>query len=66
MKSEGLLFMLDNTDVTQIVKKTENGFTYKPITNLAAGAHILKVTAKDREGNNSKEFGFRKALQCTG
>ena len=47
---EGLLVMLDNIDVTQLVKKTENGFTYKPITNLAAGAHILKVTAKDREG----------------
>ena len=56
---EGLLVMLDNTEVTQIVKKTENGFTYKPITNLAAGAHILKVTSKDREGKTiQKEFGF--------
>ncbi len=57
---EGLLVMLDNTDVTQLVKRTENGFTYKPITNLAAGAHTLKVTAKDREGKSiQKEFGFR-------
>jgi hypothetical protein len=57
---DNLLVMLDGTDVTQLVKKTENGFTYKPIINLGPGAHTLKVTAKDKEGKDvQKEFKFQ-------
>ena len=53
---DNLLVMLDGTDVTQLVKKTENGFTYKPIINLGPGAHTLKVTAKDKEGKTAFDY----------
>jgi hypothetical protein len=59
-QSENLLVMLDGMDVTQVIKKTENGFTYKPVTNLASGGHTLKIIAKDKEGKEiQKEFNFQ-------
>ena len=57
---ENLLVMFDGTDVTQIIKKTENGFAYKPVMNLAPGAHTLKIIAKNKEGKEiQKEFSFQ-------
>jgi len=57
---ESLVVMLDSTDVTQMINKTEKGFTYKPIVNLSSGFHSLKVMGKDGEGKEiQNEFGFQ-------
>jgi hypothetical protein len=45
--------------VTQLVKKTGNGFTYTPVKNLAPGAHMLKIITKDNEGKSSHSI-FKK------
>ena len=57
---EELLVILDGTDITQLTKKTEKGFTYKPIENLSPGAHVLKIIARDKEGKEIRnEYIFR-------
>ncbi len=57
---EELLVILDGTDVTQLIKKTEKGFVYKPIGNLAPGTHVLKIVAKSKEGKEMQsEYSFR-------
>ena len=57
---ESLLVILDGTDVTQLIKKTEKGFVYKPIANLAPGTHTLKIIAKNKEGKEiQNEYSFR-------
>jgi hypothetical protein len=57
---ENLLVMLDGTDVTQLIRKTGNGFTYRPVMDLAPGAHTLKIIARDKEGNEiQEEYSFQ-------
>jgi hypothetical protein len=55
-----LIVILDNTDITQVLTMTAEGFTYKPYLDVPAGQHVLSITASDSEGTLlQKEITFR-------
>jgi hypothetical protein len=49
-KKETIVIILDNTDVTQLLRWKEGEFSYKPLAPLPAGKHTLKMTAQDPSG----------------
>jgi len=46
-----LVVVLDGTDITQMVKQTETGFTYQPVFVLPPGSHELSISGADAAGN---------------
>lgn len=58
-KENGLLIMLDGTDVTDLATITQNGFTYKPVAVLATGSHTLSVSLVTEDGREIRQdFSF--------
>ena len=56
---EGLVVTLDNTDVTEIIDISKNGFEFRPIQILSPGPHDLKIAFKTPENKEYKqEFSF--------
>ena len=47
---DSLFVALDQTDVTQLVKRTETGFRYTPILALLPGSHTLRIVVADQNG----------------
>jgi hypothetical protein len=55
-----LLVIFDNTDITQVLSITDEGFSYQPYVDVPAGQHVLIITASDSDGNLlQKEVRFR-------
>ncbi len=46
-----LVVVLDGTDISQMVKQTETGFTYQPVFILPPGTHELSISGADAAGN---------------
>jgi hypothetical protein len=60
LSPESLLVLLDSVDVTGIGKRAGQTFSYRPVSNLAAGEHVLVVSGKDRDGKDVRaEYRFR-------
>ncbi len=59
-EAPSLYVALDNTDVSEIVEFTDDGFTFKPIQVLPAGDHSLYITLTAQNGARvEKEFFFK-------
>lgn len=55
-----IVVLLDGTDVTQVLTRTERGFEYKPIFVLSPGGHDLLISATDQEGRQfQKSISFK-------
>lgn len=52
IKPESLVVMLDFVDVSLLLEKSPQGFSYEPILVLPAGNHTLSVQAMDTQGQN--------------
>lgn len=50
IKPESLLVLLDSMDITQILERTPQGFSYSPVVILPAGNHMLTISATDQNG----------------
>ncbi len=46
-----LLVVLDGTDITPLIRPSDNGFTYHPVFVLAPGRHQLDISGVDAAGN---------------
>jgi hypothetical protein len=56
---EGLVVMLDDTDITNIIDISKDGFEFQPIQILSPGQHSLKIALKTPEKKEYKqEFSF--------
>lgn len=56
---DGLVVILDSTDVTEIIDITKTGFEFRPIQILSPGQHNLKITFKTPEKKDyNQEFSF--------
>ncbi len=55
---ETLLVMLDGIDISQVLTKTPEGFTFKPIQVLEPGPHTLAVSATADGESLYQEFRF--------
>jgi hypothetical protein len=49
IKTESLVLLLDNVDITQIAEITKEGFTYEPFMVLASGNHTLSMVSVDTQ-----------------
>jgi len=47
----GMLIVLDETDVTAIATLTADGFSFRPLTAIAPGPHLVRVWARRADGS---------------
>ncbi len=59
MDAQNLLVMLDGVDITQVLSRAAEGFTFEPIQVLEPGSHTLTVSVTAPEGEPLyQEFYF--------
>ncbi|HEX2965365.1 MAG TPA: hypothetical protein VHO84_06250 [Syntrophorhabdaceae bacterium] len=44
------VILLDGVDISQLAEKSDRGFVFKPVANLASGVHTMGILAKTKEG----------------
>lgn len=55
-----LVVLIDGTDVTPLLITADNGFKFKPVVPLNAGAHTLSIIAVDKEGGTyQRDISFK-------
>ena len=58
-KSEEIVVILDDNDITALVEKTENGIIFKPVEILNGGEHHLSITYYEDGEEKTKEYIFK-------
>jgi hypothetical protein len=47
---QGIVVLLDGTDITNVLKQDGEVFSFKPLAALASGQHALQIAAKSNDG----------------